>query len=230
MLLLSYILLPLKQLLRMKMALFFTLIFPVVLYLVNGHANEPIYLIIFFNFAMQSCMLQSVGIFISSQRSTSWGNYLSTLPAPLLYPILGVIISMFIVGICGVLLISGIELFFYHTLPFNKLGLALLSTSLGAIPMGALGYLVGVWFDQMTARSILTFANLLFLFLTFAPPFFKNILAYVSLPNAWLNFSQNLVIDSHFNVISFSVLLVYFFLSILFIKIVDKPKSRYTDV
>jgi len=88
MLLTSYIVLILKQLIRMKMALFFTLIFPVILYLFFGYSSSAVTLIAFIHFSMQSAMLQTLGIFASVQKNTSWGQYAANVTcARYLFPI-----------------------------------------------------------------------------------------------------------------------------------------------
>lgn len=226
----NYILLPLKQLFRIKMAFFFTLIFPVILYLVYGHNDNMLSIISFFNFSIQSAMLQSVGIFISAQRNTSWGNYVSTLPAPFHYPLLGILISMFMIGVCGLSLICGIDFIFYHVLSINQLWLILITAAIGSIPMGAFGYLIGMGFDQSSSRNLLTLLNLIFLFLTFVPPHVQKILAYFSLPNAWLQFSMYLIKDNIFDANTFCVIMFYSLILFIAIKLVNLPKKRYSLV
>src|SRR3989338_7888611 len=139
MLLVNYITLILKQLIRMRMALFFTLIFPVILYLFYGYSTPSITLVVFLNFAMQSAMLQTIGIFASVQKNSPWGNYVSTLPAPSIYSALGIIIALFIIGFIGILLIGLIDTLFFHSLSFLAVIFAMCGAAAGALPMGALG-------------------------------------------------------------------------------------------
>lgn len=228
MLFFNYITLPLKQLIRIKIAFFFTIIFPVILFLVYGHDNL-VSMISFFNFTMQSAMLQSVGIFVSAQKNTSWGQYVSTLPAPYLYPIMGIIIAMFMIGVCGLIMICSIDIFIYHILSYSQLTLVLFAAALGSIPMGALGYLIGVGFDQASARNILTFINIIFLFMTFVPYEIQKLLAYFVLPNVWLRFSSMLVMDKSFHLYSFFILCVYFVIFIILVKLIDIPKNIFVS-
>lgn len=228
MLLLTYLSLPLKQFIRIRMACFFTLILPVILYLLYGHTSQSILLIAFLNFTLQSAMLQSVGMFISAHKTTAWGSYVSTLPSPPLYPILGTVLGMFLIGLLGLLFIISLDLIFYHVLSSHEVGLVLIGTSLGAIPMGALGYLIGAGFDQMSARNILTFTNTIFLFAMFVPDSIQKILAYGFLPNIWLNFTWQLAIEKHFSLYDCTILLAYLALFIILIKKISHPKSQYT--
>lgn len=216
----SYMLLPLKQLFRIRMAFFFTLIFPVILFLLYGHAPS-VSRIAFLNFAMQSAMLQTVGIFVSVQKSTSWGEFVSTLPAPSIYRITGTIGSMFLIGLCGVCLILLIDYYFYQTLSFLEMMLILFSTSIGAIPMGTLGYLIGCQLEPMSARSFLTMLNLVFLSMTFLPEAVKKLLELICLPNVWLNFSSQLVLHKYLDLGSLISLLFHFLCFVLLIHLLE---------
>ena len=229
MLLLDYVTLVLKQLVRIRMAFFFTLAFPVILYLFNGYSSQPTLLIVFFNFAMQSAMLQTVGMFVSVQKNTTWGQYVSTLPAPPVYSALGTIIAMFIIGVLGIVLIGCIDLFWFHTLSLNSIVLALLGAMLGAFPAGALGYLIGVYFDPTSARNLLILVNLAFLFITFVSGSIQHILSWFFLPNVWLDFSWNLVMDKHAKMYDLMLLIAYFALFLAFIKWSSIPKNSYQD-
>lgn len=222
----SYVILTLKQLVRMKVAFFFTLLFPILLYFFYGHDDQPESLIIFANFLMQSAMLQSVGMFITVHTHSTWGEYLSTLPVQRFYPIFGTIIAMFLTGLCGLILICLVNLF-YVDFSLTNTFLLIIGVSIGSIPLGALGYLIGISFDQMSARNILLFTNLFFLFVSFVPKPLQLILSYFLLPNSWLEFSRSLVLEKKFNTYSFFILIAYFLVFNFLIIAASQPKKKY---
>jgi hypothetical protein len=201
----------------MRMVLFFTLIFPVILYLFYGYPARPTTLVIFLNFAIQSAMLQTVGVFASVQKNSLWGNYVSTLPAPKIYPALGIIIPLFIVGFVGISLIGLTDTLFFHSLSFSDVVFAMCGAAAGALPMGALGYLIGYKLDLVSARNALVTINLLFLSMTFLPKNIQKILAWFALPNVWIEFSKCLVFEHEFYVYGFFVFFIYFLIVVLFI-------------
>lgn len=227
MLFFGYAFLILKQITRMKSALFFTLFFPVILYVFYGFSASSFSLIVFINFAMQSAMLQTVGIFVSIQKNTPWGNYLSTLPAPPIYPALGIILAMMIVGLLGISLIGIYDYIFFHNLNISSILLALAGAIAGAFPMGSLGYLIGKSLDIFSARNVLVLVNLALFFMACLPKTIASFLAWFSLPNVWIEFSKQLALTKSFNVYYFSVLLAYFLLFCFLIRLNGVPKGRY---
>lgn len=227
MLLAHYIILPLKQLLRLKTAFFFTLIFPVLLYLIYGRNTQIAAAITFFNFSMQSSMLLSVGMFAAAHRTTAWGEYLRTLPAPFYFAVLGIVIAMLMVGVMGILLIGLLDHLFIHTFSYKTFILALLGALLGSIPAGTLGYCLGITLDVMAARNALILCNIACLFATLLPDSFHSLLAYFLLPNTWLDFSRALTLHQHIKLYDLLILAVYCIVFLLLIGWQLQPRQYY---
>ncbi|MCW5589445.1 MAG: hypothetical protein KIT27_07235 [Legionellales bacterium] len=223
----NYLILVLKQLYRIKIAFFFTLIFPLILYLLFNQGKNALSLIGFFNFAIQSAMLQSVGMFISASKNTAWGCYVETLPAPSLYQAASIIIGMLLVGILGVIAIAAIDFIIYHTLSLNSLLLALISCLPGALAMGALGYLIGYHLDPMSSRNILVLTNIVFMFLTFTSGHIQQCLSWFFLPNAWMLFSYHLSLAHTFDMARFAIIMSYFLVFLAIIHFYQPPKTGH---
>lgn len=209
MLLLQYIVFTLKQLTRIRMAFFFTMIFPVVLYSFFRDPQQNFFLIAYFNFSMQSAMLQTVGIFASAHKNTAWGNYVTTLPAPSLYNTIGTMLALLMVGIIGVVMISLIDCSFYHSLSLGTIALGLIAAIVGAIPAGCMGYFIGTTFEPIVSRNVLLLVNLFFMFSSFAAMHVQKILAWFFFPNTWMFFSYELSFNKHFNGYYFVILMLY---------------------
>jgi len=115
---------------------------------------------------------------------------------------------------------------FYNDHSFSTMMLILLGASIGAFPMGALGYLIGDVLDIVSARNALILVNLLFLFMTFVPKNIQNILAWFWLPNVWMEFSERLALGRYFYTYGFFVFVIYFILFLLLIKRVNLPHHK----
>ena len=180
----EYINCYLKELLRDRSAAFFSLIFPAVLLLLfgkntgDGSANQITY-IIYCNYAVQSVMLQYLGITVSTARNSAWEQYLKILPVSDFPMIAGRVLSCLLFSLLSLMLVVAVYFFSYNANLSLLQQVSIIFTALaGGIPMALLGIAVGRIFKPAAARSLLILMNLLLLFGSFA---LSKWLVYVNL-------------------------------------------------
>lgn len=160
---------------RNRSATFFMIIFPGVLYFLFGarvKSNELIYFtIVFLNYAVQTVVLQGVGMSVAFAKNTHWRSYLHTLPAfPLrhLAARLGVAIAYSCLGLMSVV---GIAFGVFHlSLHCKQLLWVLLVALLGGVPFAFLGIALGHLIDAATSRTVFVLLNITLLFGSFNIP------------------------------------------------------------
>ena len=173
----AYVELNLLSTLRNRSAFFFNLIFPLILYLAFGHSYGHTRiaqiggLVVFANYAVQTVFLISLGMSISTKRSSDWTLYLRTLPARssimissmVIEKLFTALISLFLVIIASILL---------HGLNLSLLGYFYLifSALIGGIPFAFLAIAIGYRFNPDAVRPLLVFLNLGLLFAAFVFP------------------------------------------------------------
>ena len=165
------------QAIRNKSALFFTIAFPSALMLLfehqSGHGlvDRLGTFIVFANYAVQSTMLISFGLKISSMRNSHWNQYLRTLPVKPSIMLLAGILSILLIAFFSLLLINILALFVYHLpLSFLQLSMIFFTCIVGGIPMAILGYGLGYAIKPDSARQVLVILNLCLLFGAFSFP------------------------------------------------------------
>jgi hypothetical protein len=193
-----------RELMRNHSAFFFTLLFPSILWIIFGNAgrgDQSTHLssfIIYCNFAVQTVMLQSLGIAVSIARASSWRDYLQTLPATPLPRIVGRVLSSLLVALLSVMLII-VTNYFQRGMVFSftQTTLIALCALLGSIPMALFAVWLGNLLNPQAARSGFVCLNTLLLFATLSfstPSFWKVIIPSYQ----WLQFSLAVVTQANF--------------------------------
>jgi len=155
-------------------ALFFTVIFPTLIFLLSAHiwGEEPIeqrnaYLT-FANYSVQTVSFMLLGLGVSQERNSNWAKYVRTLPAPIYTMVIGRILHTIVLALLNVTILTLIALVLFN-IPLNRSEILCVFAvcAFGAIPFALMGITVGYAASQDTARSIFTLLNLLFLFGSF---------------------------------------------------------------
>ena len=161
-----------KELTRNYSAAFFTLFFPAILLQLFSHSspsstqasNMMIY-IIYCNYAVQTVMLQALGITVSAARKNLFTDYIKTLPVSTLPSTVGRILSSLCFAFFS---LSVVILVFYlnHLSDFSfKSHLIVCSCALlGGIPMAMIAIFLGNVLNPAASRSVFVLLNLLLLF------------------------------------------------------------------
>jgi len=204
MLIKHYIKVYILEILRNKAAAFFTIIFPTVMLClfwnkVGAGPNAAWgMLIVYAHYAVQTAMLQSLGMGIAFSNHRKWSDYLKTLPVTPVYQVIGRVVAMLLLALLSLclVLLAGILL-----LPLKFSFVSLMKVTmvamLGGIPMGLLGFYLGKKVSAETAKSVFLLLNLGLFFSAFCFPD-HGILAQVRdfIPSfQWLNLSFDLVLQ-----------------------------------
>lgn len=195
----SYIL----EITRNTSALFFTLFFPAVLLSFFGnntadsHAKLIAY-VIYCNFAVQTVMLQALGIAISAARANPWRDYLKTLPVSSIFTTSGRILSSLFFATLSLMIVISVN-FFNHgvQLSFLQNVLIILCALIGGIPMGLLAVWLGNLLNPVAARSAFIFLNTLLLFgaLTFSS---HGVITEIMPSYQWMMFTLSVISQENF--------------------------------
>jgi hypothetical protein len=194
----------LRELTRNSSALFFTLFFPAILLIFFGNNNEAdrsiklINYIIYCNFAVQTVMLQALGIAFAAARANPWNDYLKTLPVTPVYMAVGRILSSLIFALLSLSIVTAVN-FFTHgvNLTLWQNSLIILCALIGGIPMGLLAVWLGDLFNPAASRGAFIFLNtvLLFVVLDFSwgGPLKEIVPSY-----QWMMFSLSVISKQNF--------------------------------
>lgn len=204
MLTLAYTNAYLRELTRNPSALFFTLFFPAILLIFFGNspaADQSVKLIsyiIYCNFAVQTVMLQALGIAVSAAKANPWRDYLQTLPVTNVYKTAGRILSSLVFALLSVGIIAVVN-FFNHgvTLTLTQNTLVILCALVGGIPMGLFAVWLGNLLNPAAARGAFIFLNTLLLFgvLTYAA---TSSLKEIVPSYQWMMFSLSVISQQNF--------------------------------
>ena len=153
---------------RNKQAFMFSIIFPLVLFLmfghydVKGHFAQIGSLTIFANYSVQTVLFLSLGMQISLRRSSDWTIYLRTLPAPSSASMIGLIIEKCISAFLSLTLIIIANIVISGMLiSWPMIAYVMFAALLGGIPMAFLGVALGYKLNADSSRSVFVFSNLL---------------------------------------------------------------------
>lgn len=165
------------QLFRNRSATLFSIVLPVILFVLIGHQSkgdvdqQVAMLIIFCNYSVQTATFVSLGLTISAEKKSDWSVYLRTLPARHWVQFSGLIVSKVLAAaISLVIVILASNFILQLSLPLPLVGMIFLVALLGAIPMSLLGIGFGHRIDATAARGVMVFVNLGLLFGAFVFP------------------------------------------------------------
>lgn len=206
-----------KELLRNHTAAFFTLFFPGILFQffglhVPGTPQEKIVsYIIYCNYAVQTVMLQTLGITIATAKNNLWNQYLKTLPVSAVPMILGRIGSHLLFAFTSLIIVVGLAVAHHFVfLNLQQQSIILMCALLGGVPMALIATWLGNLINAAAARSLFILANLLLLLAVFS--FLHNgTLSYLLqiIPSCqWLIFSFS-ALNHQFNSTAFYWLASY---------------------
>jgi len=217
-------------------ALFFSLIFPVVMLLLTAHqwgtsreAKIEAF-VVFLNYSVQTVSFMLLGMGVSIEKNSEWSKYKRTLPAPastmvvgrLMHTLFLCCINLVTISLVGIFILSIPiqipELFYFFAIAL-----------LGAIPMALMGMTIGYASSPESSRSIFTLLNLLLLFGAFSLPG-SGIFSYVrqAIPTYQLTQLSLNIILPNVNVISPLVCLAVYtvLFAFLFQKVYFKTKRK----
>ena len=176
-LIVSYFKLYFLNTIRNPPALFFTLIFPPLMFLLTAHQwgnlrqNKIEAFIVFLNYSVQTVSFMLLGMGVSQEKNSEWSKYLRTLPVHVSTMIFGRLMHTLFLCFINLITISIVGIFILSipvtlTELFSFYGVALL----GVIPMMLMGMTIGYAANVESSRSIFTLLNLLLLFGAFSLP------------------------------------------------------------
>ena len=183
-------------------ALFFTLIFPLIMLLITSHLwgsdpkNQVEAFVVYLNYSVQTVSLMLLGMGVSLEKNSEWSKYTRTLPTSPVPMVLGRILHTFF--LCSINFITvTLAAVFLLSIPLSFVPLCsfFLVALLGGIPMALMGMTIGYAASPESSRSIFTLLNLLFLFGSFGLPknslfsFFQNVIPTYQ----WLQLSLNIL-------------------------------------
>lgn len=176
----QYTLAFLKESIRNRAAVFFTILFPSILFVLFAkdtfsHAQNVHYqlatLAVYANYAAQSVGLMSFGITLTEERVSLWHRYTLTLPVKPLTLFSARILSMVVVAIFSVLLVLIIAAFdFSFGFQFTTYAWVFFVSIIGLFPIALLAIFVANLINPATGRNVFIVLNLLLLFSTFSIP------------------------------------------------------------
>lgn len=166
-----YVRIELLGMLRNRMAMFFSVVFPSLLLLMFGRSTDQSQLaeiatmIVFINYAVQSVTLMSLGIKTSSERNSEWALYIRTLPVKPAVIFVSKIAMILVIAVLSLILVMGCSHWLFSaTLPISD-WLAIASVAiLGGIPMALLSLGLGYLVHPASARNVFVILNLGLLF------------------------------------------------------------------
>ncbi len=191
-----------KELTRNYSAAFFALLFPAILVQIFGNysaidnTTKMMTYIVYCNYAVQSVMLQALGITIATARANQWNEYIKTLPTSSVPMIIGRVLSNLFfstISLGAVILVwilnHGIEL------SMQQQGIIIFCALFGGIPMALLAIFLGNLLNATAARSALVLLNILLLFtaFTFSSNKILNFIHGVVPSYQWMMFSASAV-------------------------------------
>lgn len=171
----EYLKLYLLETVRNVPALFFTLIFPPLIFLLSiqvwgtdPHAQRLAYLT-FANYSVQTVCFMLLGMGVSQEKNSNWAQYVRTLPASTNVMIIGRVLHTVVLSFTNILLLTLVATLLFHIqISFGQILEVFLVCALGAVPFALIGIAIGYLANQDSARSIFTILNLLFLFGSFS--------------------------------------------------------------
>lgn len=173
-LIIQYFKLFLLETVRNTPALFFTLIFPPLIFVLSIQVwgSDPqaqrLAFLTFANYSVQTVCFMLLGMGVSQEKNSNWAQYVRTLPASMNVMVVGRILHTVALSFINILLLTFVAVFLFHIdLPIIQLTQVFLVCALGAIPFAMIGIAIGFLSNQDAARSIFTILNLLFLFGSF---------------------------------------------------------------
>lgn len=173
-LIIQYFKLYLLETVRNTPALFFTLIFPPLIFVLSIQVwgSDPqaqrLAFLTFANYSVQTVCFMLLGMGVSQEKNSNWAQYVRTLPASINVMVVGRILHTVALSFINILLLTFVAVFLFHIdLPIIQLTQVFLVCALGAIPFAMIGIAIGFLSNQDAARSIFTILNLLFLFGSF---------------------------------------------------------------
>ena len=169
-LLLAYIDVYLKEMLRNYTAAFFTLLFPMVLFQLFGlneiakGTDKVVIVSLYCNYAVQTVMFQALGITISMARSNPWSDFIRFLPYSHFPMLLGRIVSNLIFTAFALFCVMTLSQFNHlSSLPWSDMFLIMLGAILTGVPMAIFAIFLGNLLNASAAKSAFVLINLLLL-------------------------------------------------------------------
>lgn len=198
----SYFRLYFLNTLRNPPALFFTLLFPPLIFALMapqwGHQPQDKILpfAVFMNYGVQTVALMLLGMGVTQEKNGYWARYVRTLPAPLSAMIWGRFLHALTLASGNMLSVTLMGLFVFG-IPITFIQLASLwgVALAGALPMALMGITIGYAANTESSRSIFTLLNLLLLFF-----------ALQTTQSGFVLFLQHLLISYQWRVLALSAI------------------------
>lgn len=212
-------------------ALFFTLIFPPLIFVLSIHlwgntgiAQRAAYLT-FANYSVQTVCFMLLGMGVSQEKNSNWAHYTRTLPAPIWVMIIGRILHTIALSFMNLVILTIIAtLLFSIPMSLSQIAGVFVICALGAIPFTLMGLTIGMLANQESARSIFTLLNLLFLFGSFefaTTGFIAHIQKFI-LTFQWVTLQKS-IFDSNISIfMPIICMAIYSFVAVLSLLAVKK--------
>ncbi len=152
-------------------ALFFTLIFPALIFLLSARvwgseeAAQRVAYLTFANYSVQTVCFMLLGMGVSQEKTSHWAQYSRTLPTSVYTMVMGRVLHTIVLSLMNVCILTILAMtMFSLRFSFDQLLWVFLVCAFGAIPFALMGITIGYLANKDAARSIFTLLNLLFLF------------------------------------------------------------------
>jgi len=164
---------------RVKIAVFFSLIFPIMLFLIFGNIwgnGSKEY--IFFLFTGLICLITiseglfSIGPVVKDFYSSGWIKFIRTMPLGKSFFFSSFIFSRIIFFEFVIFVLALISHFYFDVNPFPFYHKVIISSFLGFIVFSNLGLIVSLWLKDSSSRAV---SNFLYFILIFISDIFYNI-------------------------------------------------------
>jgi len=164
------------ELMRNVSALFFTLLFPAMLFLLfGGHHDDAFarlcHYAVYCNFAVQTVMLQGLGISLTAAEHSAWNLQSRTLPVSMVPSVVGRILSSLIFSLISIAFVMSVNVWQHDVaLTLYQQCVILTIALVGGVPMGLLAILMSKHLSAAGARAAFIMLNTLLLFCAFSLP------------------------------------------------------------
>lgn len=158
---------------RIKVAVFFSAIFPIMLFMIFGNiwggANEGY---IYFLFTGLICFMTiseglfSIGPVVSGFYSSGWIKFLRNLPLDNAFFFSSFIISRIIFFEILIFVMALICRFYFDTNPFSSYGKILLGSILGLVIFSNIGLMISLWLKSNSSRTVSNFLYFILIFIS----------------------------------------------------------------